>query len=48
MEESRSVHDFGICKENAAAQCRLPILKGVWPQDSSEVGTAQRHSLCKS
>jgi len=22
---SRSVHDFGICKENAAAQCRLPM-----------------------
>jgi len=44
---SRSVHDFGTCKENAAAQCRLPSLKRVWPQDSSEVGTAQRHSLCK-
>ena len=44
---SRSVHDFGTCKKNAFAQCRLPILKRVWPQDSSEVGTAQRHYFCK-
>jgi len=44
---SMSVHHFCTCKENAAAQCRLPILKRVWPQDSSEVGTAHRHSLCK-
>ena len=40
---SRSVHDFGSCKENAAAQCRLPIFKRVWPQDSSEFATTQRH-----
>jgi len=44
---SRSSHDFGTCKENATVQCRLQILQRVWPQDSSKVSTAQRHSLCK-
>ena len=34
---SRSVHDFGTFKESAVAQCRLPIFKRVWPQDSSEI-----------
>jgi len=33
MVGSRSVHDFRTCKENAAAQCRLPIFQRVWPQD---------------
>ena len=46
---SRSVHanGFGTCKEDAAAQCQLQILTRVWPQNLSEVGTAQLHSLCK-
>jgi len=47
-EEGRDKErDFRICKENAAAQCQLPILKRVCPQVSSEVGFVQRHSLCK-
>jgi len=29
---SRSVHNFGIRKKNAAAQCHLPIKKRVWPK----------------
>ena len=41
------VHDFGTCKENAAAQCWLLIWKRVWPQNSSEVGTVQPYSLWK-
>jgi len=32
------VHDFGTCKENAAVQWRLPILRRVWPQNSSRFG----------
>ena len=39
--------DFRICKEKAAAQCQLPILKRVCAQVLSEVGFVQRHSLCK-
>jgi len=46
MSKCRGELDLGLCcerlcmtsvllKENAAAQCRLPILKRVWPQDSS-------------
>jgi len=41
--QSRSVHNFGTCKKNAAARCWIPIKKRAWPQNLSEVGTAQRH-----
>jgi len=43
---SRSVLDFGTCKGNANAQCRLPNLAAKHVL-KSEVGTAQRRSLCK-
>jgi len=36
------VHDLEIFKENAAAQWRLPILKRVWPQNSSD----KTHPTC--
>ena len=45
---SRSVRNFSTCKENVSAQCWLPISTRVWTQNSSEVGTAQPHSLCKN
>jgi len=45
---SRSVHNVGTRKNNAAASCRLPIKQHVWTQNLSEIGTAQRHSLGKS
>jgi len=48
MSKCRGELDPGLCMTSVlAVQCRLPILERVWPQDSSEVGTAQRHSLCK-
>ena len=37
----RSVHEFSTFQENTAAQCRLPIFKRVWPQDSLDVGIVQ-------
>jgi len=51
MVGSRSVHDFRTCKENAAAQCRLPIFLtclATRSSSSSEFATAQRDSFCKS
>jgi len=42
---SRSVHEFGTCKENAAAQCRLPTNFSAKHVFETEVGTAQPHSL---
>ena len=44
VEASLTAHDFGTCKENAAARCRLPILKRAWPQDSCDLGPVQPHS----
>jgi len=44
---SRSVHDFGTCKENAAAQCRLPTNSAAKHVLKSEVGTVQPHPPCK-
>jgi hypothetical protein len=40
---------YGSFAEQRLFKCRVPIFKRVqvWPQDSSEVGTAQRHSVCK-
>jgi len=42
------MHDFGTCKENAAAQCRLPIFKRVWPQDSSGDQMQVQHHVLDS
>jgi len=42
-----AVHDFGTCKENAAAQCRLPTNYAAKHVLKSEVGTVQSHSPCK-
>ena len=40
--ESRSVHDFGTCKENAAWQCRLPMIFAAKHVFKSEVGDVHR------
>ena len=45
---SKSVYDFGICRENVAAQCRLPTNLATEHVKKSEVGTAQRNSIYKS
>ena len=42
----RSVCEFGTCKENAAAQCRLAMNFAAKHVCKSEVGIAQPHSLC--
>jgi len=39
------VHDFGTCKENAAAQCRLPRNFAAKHVFKAEDGTAQPNSL---
>jgi len=45
---SRSVHHFGTCKKNAAAQCRLPTnFVAAKHLCTEEVATAQLHSFCK-
>ena len=42
------MHEFGTCKENAAVQCRLPTNLAAKHVKKSEVGTAQRHSVCST
>jgi len=44
---SRSVHNFGTCKKNAAARRRLLIKQRVCTQNLSEVASEQPHYLCK-
>jgi len=41
----RGKHDFGTCKENAAAQCQLPTNSAAKHVFKLEVGTVRPHSL---
>ena len=51
ISKCKGKSDLGLCMSSVFAKkmplCRLLIQKRVWPRDSSKVGTAQRHSLCK-
>jgi len=48
VRQSRiQVHDFGTCKENEAAQCRLPTISATKHVFKSVFGTLRPHSLCK-
>ena len=53
ISKCKGVWDLGLCITSAFAK-RLPLrtadfrfFKRVWPQNSLEVSTAQRHSLCQ-
>ena len=44
---SRSVNDFGTCKENTAAQCRHPTNSAAKHVSKAKVSTVRLHSLYK-